>query len=162
MLYCQRPLGQWNHKNTRWNSQLTCVDIYIRNRPCIRGKSRASTRTVLSPDRWYYSTQDTGTWCHTGQVKTYSVVEVYCIIWVGVTWIVIICTEITFSTSQCSIYGANILKLRTKLRNCLGLDKASKLVMCYRCLRGKEDIYILLICFVWLTDWWLQISEYVQ
>ncbi|KAK2160386.1 hypothetical protein LSH36_134g01024, partial [Paralvinella palmiformis] len=35
---------------------------------------------------------------------------------------------------------SNFELIQTKLINRLRLDKASKLVMCYRCLRGKVDI----------------------
>ncbi|KAK2148610.1 hypothetical protein LSH36_489g01044 [Paralvinella palmiformis] len=35
---------------------------------------------------------------------------------------------------------SNFGLIQTKLRNRLGLGKASNLVMCYKCLRGKENI----------------------
>jgi len=39
---------------------------------------------------------------------------------------------------------SNFGLIQTKLRNRLGLDKAYKLVMFYRCLRGKVDIRLVL------------------
>ena len=47
---------------------------------------------------------------------------------------------------------SNFELIQTKLINRLRLDKASKLVMCYRCL-SWEGGHRLVICFVWLTDW---------
>jgi len=47
---------------------------------CIREKSRVPTRTVSSPDRWYYSVYGSGIWCYTCLDKTYRLEWWKCIV----------------------------------------------------------------------------------